>query len=423
MNSDQNPAPFSFLVLADIHFGQFSGAPEFRLDGIQQDGKRLSLRDSLISTVRNLSTKPTALFVPGDLTSIASPSEFKGCVETVLGIADAIEISRDSVFFTYGNHDTNWRICELGRKIHPTEGKFPTDEHYNHVAATIGGLYVPKANCLQEGPVLGSGVYSSEGHIIFVLNSGFYCIAEQEYPHGRLGQEQLQWLETALNEFGSTTNWKILMVHHHPFNYTYPKPIEDISCIEEGAELVDLAGRLGIDFLFHGHRHHPRLFTESRTDWKTSMTFFCAGSVAVDAEHRDTGHIPNLFHIVSINNRLPNRAAFGNIISYQHRTEGWTPVQNRVETPLDHIHWFGCLTSSHEKNSAAITLIEGVIKSKETDSVILPSRNELSPQLLCCPIDELNSLLSSIAREHGFRIVGKYPDDVALLKSANGTSK
>lgn len=123
MNSEQNPNPFTFVVLADIHFGQLADSPEFRLDGNQpSDGsnKRLSRRDALVATIQRLSEKPTALFVPGDLTSIASPGEFKGCVELAIAIADDVGISQENVFFTFGNHDTNWRVCELGTHHHAT---------------------------------------------------------------------------------------------------------------------------------------------------------------------------------------------------------------------------------------------------------------------------------------------------------------
>ena len=270
MSSEKTTKPFTFLVLADIHFGQLADSPEFRVNGKQPgDGspKRTSRRDGLVATVKKLTEKPTALFVPGDRTSIASPGEFKGCVEMVLGIADDLGISRNNIFFTYGNHDTNWRICELGIERAP----FPADEAYDHVAATIGGLYAPVKNCVLEGPVPGSGVFQADNHALFVLNSGFFCAAERTYRHGRIGDEQLKWIECAFKKFSSAPGWKLLMVHHHPFNYTYPTPIEDVSCIEEGAEIVDLAGRFGTDFLFHGHRHHPRLFTELRTEWKFEL--------------------------------------------------------------------------------------------------------------------------------------------------------
>lgn len=415
MSSEENIKPFTFLVLADIHFGQLADSPEFRVgDTKTSEGStmRVSRCDGLIATVLKLPEIPTAIFVPGDLTSVASPGEFKGCVEITFRIADALNISHDNVYFTYGNHDTNWRICELGIET----VRFPADIAYDHVAATIGGLYAPVKNCIREGPVPGSGVFQSANHTHFSLNSGFFCAAEQTYRHGRIGKDQLKWIESVLSEFGSPCGWKLLMVHHHPFNYTYPTPIADVSCIEEGAEVVDLAGRYGVDLLFHGHRHHPRLFTELRTEWKTPITFFCAGSVAVNAQHRDSGLIPNLFHVVSLRKRLANRAAFGNVRSFEFTTEGWTPIANRAATPMDHVHWFGSLVSEQETDTAIRSFIAGLINPQNDSLVMLPERETLPAELICCSLGQLNLRLSAIAQEFGFRLLGKYPDEAALRK-------
>jgi 3',5'-cyclic AMP phosphodiesterase CpdA len=416
MSSELTHKPFTFLVLADIHFGQFSDSPEFRLGAerrVDSSTKRKSRRDGLVAAVNKLAEKPTAIFVPGDLTSIASPGEFKGCVDIVYRIACDIGISSENIFFTYGNHDINWRICELGVET----PQFPADTAYERVAATIGELFAPMENCLMEGPVPGSGVFEANGNIVFVLNSGAFCVAKQAYRHGRLGSDQLQWLETALKKYSSGDRWRLLMVHHHPFNYTYATPIEDVSCIEEGAEVVDLAGQYGIDFLFHGHRHHPRLFTQSRTQWNCPMTFFCAGSVAVNAHHRDLGLIPNLFHVVSLQKRLHNRAAFGNVTSFEFTIDGWKPVRDCPATPLDHVHWFGSLVSNIETDKAIKSFLEQMLGANPSIPVMLPKREALPPELLCCSLADLNSRLSVIAQQYGLRVVGKYPDDISLLKN------
>jgi len=406
--------PFTFLVLGDIHFGKFADSPEFRgeenhkITYTKQPSRKLSLIDEVLK----LPERPTAIFIPGDLTSIASPSEFKGCIAMAMDIAEALSISRQNVIVTYGNHDTNWSICDLGIE----KDKRSADSEYEYVAASIGNLYAPVVNCNEVGPVLGSGVYIVNDHTLFVLNSGFYCVAEQVYRHGRLGSAQLEWIKEALVRYSSNTGWKILMVHHHPFNYRYPTPIEDVSCLEEGAELVDLAGSMGIDLLFHGHRHHPRLFTEMRTEWKFPLTLLCAGSVAVGAHHRDTGLIPNLFHVVSLKRRLENGAAFGNVISFEFTTDGWKPVSNRPATPLDHVHWFGSLVSEQENKDAIKNFITELSERSGCETILLPERNDLPPSLMCCSLDQLNSQLSIIANSCGFRVVGKYPSEVALMK-------
>lgn len=409
---DSTPS-FTFLVLADIHFGKFANSREF---GLNQNtsgyasSKRLSSVDSLITTILKLEDKPTAILVPGDLTSIASPSEFEGCIKLTIEIAKKLDISSDNIFFTYGNHDVDWRICALKNE---TAG-FSTDHNYNHVAAMVGSLYTPVKNRIKEGPVPGSGVFRTEDHTIFILNSGFYCVADQIYRHGSLGSEQLKWFEEVLKQYSSDTGWKILMVHHHPHNYKYPTPINDISCIEEGAEVVNLAGHYGVDLVCHGHRHHPRLFTEMETNWKKPMTFICAGSVAVNALHRDNGLIPNLFHVVSLRKRLANKAAFGKVTSFEFTTEGWKPVSYKEATPLDHVHHFGALVSDCEADEAAKSFLLSIISSLEVKSTELPAMRDLPDALLCCSLEQLNNRLSRLAQGSGYLMYGKYPDSVMI---------
>ena len=75
------------------------------------------------------------------------------------------------------------------------------------------------------------------------------------------------------------------MLHHHPFNYPYPTLGRDISLLDEGAELLDISGKAGINLICHGHRHHPKAHNEQRDDWKNAITFICAGSFSVNAAH------------------------------------------------------------------------------------------------------------------------------------------
>jgi hypothetical protein len=146
------------------------------------------------------------------------------------------------------------------------------------------------------------------------------------------------------------------------------------------------------------------------------MTFFCAGSVAVNPQHRDSGLIPNLFHVVSLKKRLANRAAFGNVTSFEFTTEGWMPLNNKVATPLDHIHWFGSLVSMSETDNAIRSFIQGLINPPSSKLVMLPARETLPAELMCCSLGQLNSRMSAIAQEFGFQLLGKYPEDAGLRK-------
>lgn len=415
MATVQNPqAMLTFLVLSDIHFGVYAVASELTSQSSKNAGAQShtkSICDALVSKVLELEDRPTALLVPGDLTSIASPSEFNGCVQTVLDIANKLSIRRENVYCTYGNHDVDWRICSLA-----TESKqFVADTRYEHVAATVGSLYCPVQNYSEPGPLPGSGLFQTDHFNLFVANSGYYSTKTQELRHGRLGVEQFKWLSASMERHHCRQRWQILMLHHHPFNYTYPTPIEDVSCVEEGAEIVDLAGRFGIDLICHGHRHHPRLFTQLQNGWLRPVTFFCAGSVGVDARHRDSGRIPNLFHVVSLKTRLAQGGAYGSITSFEYASDGWRGIRDCPETPLDHVHWFGAVTTADQSRDAVQRFIRDQTAEGDTQ-IFLPIHDLLPPEIKCCRLEVLNAILKEQAPGRGYRVVGKYPEEVALFR-------
>lgn len=412
------PKPIKILLVSDVHFGKLAACPEFALLGsssVHPIQGAMPMKNHLISIVKGMLPIPQALFAMGDLTSIASPSEFQGSVAALREIAEGVGISQKNVLFTFGNHDVDWRLCLLAN---PAE-QFPKDDLYHYVAAHAGDLFVKNPADFAAGPLPGSGVFRHENFTLFVLNSGSFCVSDQKYQHGKLGEGQLKWLEEVLHEGADEPGWRILMVHHHPFNYRYPTICGDISTLEEGAELVELAGKNGIDFVCHGHRHHPKILTQICVSWKKPVTYFCAGSLAVNEKERNNGQIPNLFHILSLETRLPNNGAFGSIQTFEYAaSDGWRPINNCKETPLEHIHYFGALkTESELHDYAKDFLSERARLASRTpgNPVMLPTFADLPPELRCQPLKDLNYLIQQVAREIDLRSVGAYPEEIALF--------
>lgn len=404
----------ALLILGDIHFGKYTYVPELACKDTPQKKivqNAVNLVDSLVETVNLLTIKPSAILVPGDLTSIASPAEFKGCTEVVFAIADRIGVSKNRVFFTLGNHDTNWRIAGLAASC-PT---FFADEGYNSFASCIGERHILHRSPDHPGPVVGSGVFLQDDFVLFVLNSGHACISEQTYPHGKLGQDQLSWFESALKQHSSPNKWNVLMVHHHPYSYPYPSPFEDISHIEEGAELIALAGENGIHLICHGHRHHPMIFTQHKTGWAHPVTFLCAGSLGVDEHHRMHGEIPNLFHVLYLERVLTSGSAFGTVFSYRYRmADGWRAVANDPKyTPIDPIQRFGALPTEPELATLVSSIIDASIASP-SGSGLMPDFKSLPEALQCVPINTLNRELKAAAQKRGIKFLGSYPEETCL---------
>jgi predicted phosphodiesterase len=366
------------------------------------------MKEALIATVKKHASDLSGILVPGDLTSIASPAEFEGSVRVVKEIASALTVKEQNIFFTFGNHDVDWRISSLS-------GSDGNDELYNKVAASTGGLFASN-HPSDVGPVPGSGVFVRETYTLFAINSGYYCHKQQNHPHGKLGASQLCWLAQMLEKHADG-KLRVVMVHHHPFKYPFGTVIEDISCLEEGAELVDLMGRHGVHIVCHGHRHEPKIFTETKTGWQHPVTFLCAGSVAVNENQRNRGEIPNLFHLLIVEREFESGAASGRVVSFQYRSAtGWEAVQYNRSTPIDHIQSFGMIACKHEQDRIAAQVINDAIGAVNNGggSALLPALNTLPPELQCLFVHELNDLFKNVAQGIGGNLFGKYPDRVLI---------
>ena len=407
--------PISFLVLSDLHFGRLASSPDFALPGADvghESTNAAPMKASLIEVAAQY--HPVGVLVSGDLTSIASPAEFDGAAAAVEEIAGGCAVPLENVFYTFGNHDANWRISGLGT----ASAGFPADERYAKVAAEVGNLFVRNRNCDVPGPVPGSGLFVRDAFDLIVLNTGYYCIHDQAVRHGRLGPEQLQWLQEILAQERTPNRWLLLMLHHHPFNYAYPAPALDISTLEEGAELLDLIGPAGVDFVCHGHRHHPRLVTSVQGGWKKPISFFCAGSVGVTADHRFQGEIPNLFHIIEFQTQDAAHAASGLVRSFRYSAAtGWIPLQRTPAIPLDHEQRFGSTATLTEQRAAISAFVVAALAADQSTYVTLPIYSELGLDLMCMPLEDLKESLRVVAEEAQCRVVGNYPGEVILRRN------
>lgn len=411
-----SPAIKRILVLSDIHFGSLAGNREFDLEETTRSflSNSASMKGTLIELLKSKSID--LILLPGDLTSTAKPKEFIECHKILCEIANELGVHSSNVLHTYGNHDADWTISKLA------EAAVPKSAEYHQIAAHVGAIFLPDPQPVITGPVPGSGIFQRDGVVVFVLNSGYYCTTEQRYPHGRIGEAQLNWLKTQSNrDFDYANNWHVLMVHHHPRKYSYPTTSEDTSHIEEGSELLDIIGRGRFDIVCHGHRHHPKLFTQMETDWRFPKTFLCAGSLAVDASHRNAGEFPNMFHLIELQHRDElSHHAVGIVESYAYTSrDGWRPHERSPTVDIEAIQFFGPLASENEIELKLASLLQS--RSKEpAPTVMLPHYAELELQFKCITYHRLNAILDKVVREGAFgKLIGKYPERVALMRSSS----
>lgn len=329
-------------ILSDIHFGKHSRTLSFTVPGEETQDKSketYSLEEELIDLLKRMG--PQYFFVAGDLTSIGQPQEFYYCEEKIISIAQQVGVEEKNIICVLGNHDIDWSISELGDKN-------ITKDTNNQVGDIIKQKYqLIAANCAKysmdrlvlkyddEGPAPYSGIVKRDEFIVFILNSGWYCTHDQQFSHGKLESSQLEWLKKVVSEFKEDNRIKIILMHHHPFNYSYPIPSVDISTIEEGAELIEIAASNGIDIIVHGHRHHPRVETIKIGSDSKPITMICAGSLSVNSHYRNNGEIPNTIHFLDV-----DRDKEYQIVRNFKFTEasGWEPIDKYCkETPIDSV--------------------------------------------------------------------------------------
>lgn len=323
-------------LLSDIHFGLFSRAKEFSVPGeVIQDNNEggQPLEKKLIDLLKNHSVE--YFFVAGDLTSTGSPQEFVLCEKKLVEIAQKVGVDVSKIICGMGNHDVDRRIAQIcdhqsyQNNEWSEEIKSLIKEKYLLIAANCAQISMEKIPLFTDkGPVPYSGIVENKDFITFVLNTGWLCSHEQTIEHGKLSEQQLVWFKDQAVKFKEDPRIKIVLMHHHAFQFPYPVPELDVSQIEENAEFLNIVGENGINLVLHGHRHHPSAMTTMRDYWLRPVTFICAGSLSVNAKHRNSGEIPNTVHILNISGTAEE--CIIDLYNYKFTNDingGWKPIE------------------------------------------------------------------------------------------------
>ena len=399
-------------ILSDIHFGEFCRASSFYMPGeeVQDKSKGIySLKEGLIELFNEMN--PQYFFVAGDLTSLGNPQEFYYCEQEILNIAKRTGVECNNIFCVLGNHDIDWSISDLGinvQNVGKEVGKIVKCK-YQMIAANCAKInieYLGK-NYDAYGPAPFSGVVEKDDFVLFVLNTGRFCTRDQQFSHGKLERDQMEWFEEISREYKSDDRIKILLMHHHPINYPYPMPGIDISTIEEGAELMKIASQNGINIIIHGHRHHPRVETIQIESGTEPIVMICAGSLSVNAEHRNKGDmlIPNTVHFLDID----KGKSYYIVHNYKFTdVAGWEKIDKYCrETPIDTVMKVGKIYSKNE-------IVATIENYKNLENHIL-YWEDLNECLQFMPYNKLNNFFEEILRPT-HNVVGKFPEQVVLLK-------
>ena len=393
-------------LISDIHFGKFSRTKEFSVPGedvFDETTGAVSLEDGLIDLLKANNTE--YLFIAGDLTSLGSPQEFFYCEKKILEIAEKSNIPKDNIVCGLGNHDIDWAVSKLHEN--QCKDKSLTDDvvdiiknGYKKLSAFSPYIHLNELSQYNSEIHL-PNVYVKEtsDFIVFVLNTSWDCHPDQTISHGKLSDAQIKWFEKAAQPFENDDRYKIVLMHHHPHQYSYAVHYFDCSMIEDGDEFLKIAAKYKINLILHGHRHHPTTKTIMQNGWSTPITFLCAGSLSVDYKHRSES--PNTIHIIDI----INDKKVIDLYNYEYSSsEGWKPFgKYSNEKPLDSKMHLGKIITDDELN----TLVQNCIKEKRKWKW-----EELPEDIHFRLYEEVNQSFKKYA---GASMIGEFPAPIYII--------
>lgn len=406
-----------FLILSDIHYGDLCQFKELQSPSENDEVHFSSIASKISEALLEENLAPKFLLIPGDLTSRGSPLEFSKTSRFLEILATKINIPSNRVIHTYGNHDVDWKVCDIVPS-HSEHSKF-----YQRLSAGIGPLFTNSNPPHESAPTVGAGKYVFDDLEIILLNSGIRCYSSASVggsyaniQNGKLDSDQLKWLRALGGKAAGVA--RVVVIHHHLANLPYPRQIRDLSCLEEGPEALQEFGRLGIDLVIHGHRHHPIIKTQLETGWQQPITFACAGSFGVNCEHRDGGRIPNTMHVVKFSGVADTGNRFGRMYTYQEVSDlCWKLIRN--ETPnvaVDPVQWFGAASTAGRLKDKVVELIKELEGARgKLEFIRLPLFEELNLDIKCHRLNSINDAFAEVASEFGYQMSGKYMQEEPLL--------
>ena len=129
---------------------------------------------------------------------------------------------------------------------------------------------------------------------------------------GQIGTSQRRWLQSKLDRWKSTLGdrysrfVKIAILHHHcvPISGGAAKSDRFMQLLDEG-DVIKLFRGNGFNIVLHGHRHHPHVYAEVKSD-SSVITVIGAGTATCcfKEEQNDFGNNFNLLTISPDRNKL-----------------------------------------------------------------------------------------------------------------------
>jgi len=226
--------------------------------------------------VQSQSEPPRLLIAAtGDMTHTAKPTEFDQAHSFLNGLVQSpilgTKVTLEDVFAIPGNHDVVFDRSE------PAHRFGPYCDFYNKLFKSLQPEVRDFARPDEASDLSQIHLFPEDRFLVAEINSCYYVEKETiDESRGQVDMGAIASLRRELDDASSETNgWiKIALVHHHPVLLpSFVEPGRGVDAIMNAGSLLGLLREHGFQFILHGHKHFPQIFSyDPDPAWTTAET-------------------------------------------------------------------------------------------------------------------------------------------------------
>lgn len=404
------------LVISDLHVGEGAICTDLSTGSGQNAIKQNFLKELHQLTIdENISAD--LLVITGDITNRARKEEFLLASQRILEIAKYFKITDiNKIFFVPGNHDSNWEDEERVLSSDASNITEAIDEKYKNIKTEFllkSVLDSSQYGCFYSEPYF--VIWQLEFANIIGINTSVFDHHNKKPHHGVLRLSDIKILDKKLEELNIKDSGKLnlVMLHHHPVQQPdIPFTEADHSILQNSSSFMDVCYKNKINLIIHGHKHIPTL-SNKMDDYFHPITVLCSGSFSARLDDRYFQGVPNMIHLVEIDDKCPiNKTVKGSVKSWEHNTgHGWQRDKSR--NGIGYKEYFG--------NTMPPLMIKE--KIKEQIELLFSTQTHITwsdlsknySEILYTPRKLLNQILIELQRDLLFKRLDTPSDDELFI--------
>jgi 3',5'-cyclic AMP phosphodiesterase CpdA/Tfp pilus assembly protein PilF len=280
----------TILHLSDMQFGIHH---RFGTENTELDTLLERLYEDLSGLEKSHDLKPDLVVLTGDLTEWGKKPEFEDLFLFVSGLSKKLNIPHKRIIMIPGNHDVNRVKCRLYFENLEEEGLKPQQPYWQKwefYKQNFDKFYSdePDIQFTQDRPY---SLFAIEELKVVIagLNSTMRESHLDDDHYGWVGENQLKWFKSELDQYKQQGWFRIAAVHHN----VQRGAADDNENLKDADDLKHLL-KDSVNLLLHGHTHQTDLA------WLTNVApILATGSAALKKEIRpdDT---PNQYQIIQV---------------------------------------------------------------------------------------------------------------------------